>query len=286
MGLSENGRPYDTGTNIGVIAGQSIGEPSTQLSLNVFHTGGLAKGRGARSFSTFDRMKQLLTMPKEVPDEAPLARSGGTITKIEKAPQGGEYVYIGGDPHYVPSSQTRAFKRGDRVARGDSLTTDGVVNPKQLLPLKGVEAVQDYLTDHIHGVLKEAAPVKKRNVEVVVKTLTNVTRVEDPGDHPDWAPGDLRPASQVIDWNRKKAKKGKKVSHSPVLKGIDVLPKELEEDWVARMNFQDLSRTLAQAAREGWRSNIHGFHPIPALAHASEFGKAKGKLGPEWKGEY
>ena len=57
MGLSENGRSYDTGTNIGVIAGQSIGEPSTQLSLNVFHTGGLAKGKGAQSFSTFYRMK-------------------------------------------------------------------------------------------------------------------------------------------------------------------------------------------------------------------------------------
>jgi DNA-directed RNA polymerase subunit beta' len=285
MGLNENGRDYDTGTNIGVIAGQSIGEPSTQLSLNVFHTGGLAKGKGAQSFSTFDRMKQLLTMPKEVPDEAPLARKGGRVTKVEKAPQGGDYLYIGNDQHYIPSTQTLAFKRGDTVGRGDALTMDGVVNPKQLLPLKGIEAVQDYLSDQIHGVLKSAAPVRKRNVEVVVKSLTNVTRVDDPGDHPDWAPGDLRPASQVTDWNRKKRGK-KSVTHTPVLKGIDVLPKELEEDWIARMNFQDLSRTLAQAAREGWRSNVHGFHPIPALAHATEFGKGKQKLGPEWRGEY
>ena len=285
MGLSENGKSYDIGTNIGVIAGQSIGEPSTQLSLNVFHTGGLAKGKGAQSFSTFDRMKQLLTMPKEVPDEAPLALKGGKVEKVEKAPQGGEYLYVGGSQHYIPSTQTRAFKKGDSIGRGDSLTLDGVVNPKQLLALKGIEAVQDYLSGHIHDVLKQAAPVRKRNVEVVVKSLTNVTVIDDPGDHPDWAPGDLRPASQVLAWNRS-SKKKKSATHTPVLKGIDVLPKELEEDWVARMNFQDLGRTLSKASREGWRSNIHGFNPIPSLAHATEFGKGKEKLGPEWRGQY
>jgi DNA-directed RNA polymerase subunit beta' len=284
MGLSENGRTYDTGTNIGVISAQAVGEPSTQLSLNVFHTGGLAKGKGAKSFSTFDRLDQLLKMPQTLPNKAPLAAMSGRVTKIEKSPAGGEDVYIGKVRHYIPSTQERLVRKGQKVKKGDALS-DGLIDPKQLLPLKGVDAVQDYLSDEIHGVLKTSAPVKKRNVEVIVKAMTNVTRVDDPGDHPDWAPGDLRPTSRITFWNRKR--KGKKpVQHTPVLKGIDVLPKELQEDWVARMNFQDLNRTLAQAAREGWRSNIHGFHPVPGLAHATEFGRGKEKHRAEWRGQY
>jgi DNA-directed RNA polymerase subunit beta' len=286
LGLNEEGRTYDSGTNIGVIAAQSIGEPSTQLSLNVFHTGGLAKGRGAKSAGTFERLNQLLKMPQSLPNKAPLALESGRISKIEKAPQGGEYMYVGDSRHYVPENQMRAFKRGDKVSRGDALTIDGLVDPKQLLPLKGIRAVQDYLADEIHDVLGTAAPIKKRNVEVVVRSMTNVTRVDDSGDHPDWVPGDVRPASNVLHWNRSRASRGKKpVRHTPVLKGIDVLPKELQEDWIARMNFQDLNRTLAQAAREGWRSNIHGFHPVPGLAQATEFGRGKGKV-PTWEGQY
>jgi hypothetical protein len=229
-------------------------------------------------------MKQILRLPKEIPHEAPLSRLSGKITKIDKAPQGGSMVQVNGMQHYVPEMQTLAFKVGDSVGRGDSLTLDGTVNPKQLLPLKGIGAVQDYLSSQIHGVLRTSAPVRKRNVEVVVKAMTNVSRVSDSGGHPDWAPGDLRPTSQIEDWNRRN--RTKPVKYTPILKGVDVLPKEVEEDWIARMNFQDLGRTIQQAAREGWRSNIHGFHPVPALANATEFGKGKERLGDKWRGEY
>ena len=283
LGINENGRPYDIGTNIGVIAGQSIGEPSTQLAMRVFHTGGLAKGKGAQTHNMFKRLDQLLKMPQDLPDKAPLALQSGRVTKVEKAPQGGEDVYVGGIRHYVPSSQERLVKKGDKVQRGDALS-DGLISPKELLPLKGVRAVQDYLSDQIHTVLGKAVPVRRRNVEVVVKAMTNVSRVEDPGDNPDWTHGDLRPTSEVLAWNRKKGRKPAR--HSPVLKGIDVLPKELGEDWVARMNFQDLGKTLAQAAREGWRSNVHGFHPIPALARAEGFGRVNKLIDKDWKGQY
>jgi DNA-directed RNA polymerase subunit beta' len=174
-------------------------------------------------------------------------------------------------------------KRGDRVKRGDALTADGAVDPKQLLVLKGVRAVQDYLSNAMHAVLGTAVPVKRRNVEVVVKAMTNVTSLDDVADHPDWVIGDVRPTSQVEAWNRKR---GKKIKHTPVVKGVNVLPTEVQEDWIARLNFQNLNRTLAQAAREGWRSNIHGFHPVPGLAFATEFGKGEKRHGEEWRGQY
>jgi DNA-directed RNA polymerase subunit beta' len=292
MGLTEGGKDYDIGTNVGVIAAQSIGEPSTQLSLNVFHTGGLAKGKGAKSANTFDRLGQLLRMPKNLPNASPLALTSGTVSKVEKAPQGGEYLYIKDSRHYIPATQKRKAKVGQRISKGDALT-DGVSDPKQLLALKGIRPTQDYLTDEIQSVMETAIPIKRRNVEVVVKAMTNVTRLDDSGDHDEWVTGDIRPASQVEAWNRrerrkaaKEKRKAKQVRHTPVIKGVDVLPIEVQEDWIARLNFQRLSGTLAQAAREGWRSNIHGFHPVPGLAHATEFGKGKERLREKWKGQY
>jgi DNA-directed RNA polymerase subunit beta' len=286
MGLSESGKPYETGTNIGVIAAQAVGEPSAQLSMRVFHTGGLAKGLGAGSADMFLRLKQVMTMPKELPNAAPLSLASGNVTQVERAPQGGEYVTVGKFRHYVPANQERRVRKGSKVEKGDALS-DGLVDPKRLLPLKGLRKVQDFLSNELSNVMQTAVPFRRRNAEVVVKSMTNVTEIDDPGDHPDWNVGDTRPSSLVQHWNARNKRKGKKeVKHTPVIKGVDVLPNEMQEDWVARLNFQRIQSTLTRAAREGWKSAIHGFHPVPGLARATEFGKGKQRLGEEWKGQY
>jgi DNA-directed RNA polymerase subunit beta' len=167
-------------------------------------------------------------------------------------------------------------RKGQALKKGDALS-DGFINPRDLLPLKGMQAVQDQIAGDLYDVLKTVAPVRKRNIEMVVKSATDSTIIDDPGDHPEWIRGDRRKISQVNAWNRKS--KGKKVKHDPELFGIDTLPKMLQEDWIAQLNYQDLSRSLANAASQGFRSKIHGFHPIPALAFAKEFGKSDGVMG-------
>ena len=213
--------------------------------------------------------------------------SHSTVSKIEKAPQGGHNVFIGDRRHYVSAAQDIQVTKGQKVERGQPISS-GSIDPKQLLALKGIRAVQDYVSTEMQSVLQTAVPVKRRNVEVVVKAMTDMTRIDDPGTHPDWSVGDMRPTALVNSWNSKSGKKGqqKPIQHSPVVKGVDTLPLEMQEDWVARPNFQNLNRTIAQGAREGWKSEIHGFHPVPGAAYAAEFGKGKDKLGPEWKGQY
>jgi DNA-directed RNA polymerase subunit beta' len=283
MGLATGGRSYDIGDNVGVLAGQAVGEPSTQLAMRVFHTGGLAKGQGAQTHEMFSRLQKLLRLPKRVPNAASLARASGAVTKIEKAPQGGEFLTIGGMKHYVPTSQERTVRLNERVRKGDSLS-DGVIDPRGLLALRDIEAVQDFIAGELLRVLGSAVPVRRRNVEVVVKSLTNVTHIDDESNHPEWVAGDVRPLSQVQAWNRKHP--GKQVVHTPVLKGVDILPLEMQEDWVARLNFQKLNRTITQAAREGWRSDVNGFHPVPAAARGVDFGQAKDRMGSAWRGQY
>ena len=282
-GLAAGGSHYRVGDNLGVMAGQAVGEPSTQLALNAFHTGGVAKGAAARSQSTFDRLNQLLMLPKIVIGKGPLAKEDGEVSRVEAAGQGGQNVFIGDAKHYVPAGQTLRFKQGEQVRQGDALS-DGVIDPRELLQLKGIDAVQDYIAEEIHNLLKSEVKVRRRNVEVVVKALTNITKVQDAASHPEWVPEDVRPTSKVEAWNREHP--GNKVEHRPLLKGINMLPLEMSEDWVAHLNFQRLTSTIQQGAAEGWKSNIHGFHPIPAVALGVEFGKGQHHLGEKWKGQY
>ncbi len=281
-GLSAEGKPFDIGTNFGVIAAQAIGEPSTQLSLNVFHTGGLAKGKGSDSVNKFKQLSNLLRMPSTLQhvETAALAQLDGQVSNIKTAPQGGKHVFLRrGEKdhmHYVSAAQDVTVRKGQTIKKGDALS-DGFVNPRDLLPLKGMEAVQDQISSDLYDVMKTVTPIRRRNIELVVKSATDSTIVDDPGDHPDWLRGDRRRISQVKAWNKKT--KGKEVKHNPELFGIDVLPKMLQEDWIARLNYQDLSRSLAEAAQQGFRSNIHGFHPVPSLAFAKEFGKSDGVMG-------
>ena len=287
MGLAENGRPYDIGDNVGVTAAQALGEPSTQLSLNVFHQGGLAKGRSSESLGTFKRLEELLTLSTRLPFAAPLAPQAGRVTKISKAPQGGSFVHVGTSESWVPPGQDLKVKPGQSVMRGSALST-GPQNPEDVLRLRGLHPLQDYVTDQIQGVLKNAAPVRRRNIEVVVKAMTDVTQVEDAGDHPDWVPGDMVPVTKVNAWNRKAGRaKNKLVIHEPQVKGVNLLPQAVKEDWMARLNFNGLERSLTQAMREGWSSNLHGFHPVPGMAFGSEFNRAKSKGAvKDWRGEY
>tara|TARA_B100000131_G_scaffold318887_1_gene363662 strand:+ start:118 stop:783 length:666 start_codon:yes stop_codon:yes gene_type:complete len=221
-------------------------------------------------------------MPAALPNAAPLALATGEVRRVEKAAQGGHNVYVGNTKHYVPATQDVSVRKGQKIQKGTALS-DGLVDPRGLLALRGLQDVQDHLTTEITGVLGTAAPVKRRNVEVVVKAMTDVTRVDDPGDHPDWVPGDMQSYAAVRSWNSEN--KGKKVvTHEPVLKGVNALPLSVQEDWIARLGYNNLQRTLVEAAREGWKSNVHGFHPVPALAYAKEFGK---KISvKDWKGQY
>jgi len=286
LGLNEMGKESDIGTNIGVIAGQAVGEPSVQLSLNTFHTGGIAKGRSARSANTFQTLNNLLTLPKNLPDSAPLAERGGKVSTVRQAPQGGWDVEIGGKKHYVRGDHELMVRRGQEVRKGDALS-DGVVDPRKLLELRDVEDVQDLMSDEIESVLhNNAAKVKRRNIEVIVRAITNLAEVDDPGDNPDWSPGDFRRISEIKHWNDVSGPSKKDVRYTPTLKGVGQMPLAMQEDWMARLNFQKLNDTMERAVREGWKSDIHGYHPIPAAAHASEFGKGEEVLGKDWAGQY
>jgi len=281
FGLNENGEDHSVGTNIGVIAGHALGEPAMQLAMDSFHTGGVAGSRGAGAVSRIGRLKQLLNPPKKLPGSATLSRVGGKVQKIErdKDTQGWN-VYIGGEKHYAPS-QRKLLRDGKPLQVGSSMKkgsplTDGPINPRELLPLTDIPTVQNYLTKELYDGIYKDERVKRRNIEMVVRSLTNLTQVKDPGDS-DYFSGDIVLRSVIEEENKKAGSRSAPVTHRPVIKGLSQGALDQQEDWMARLNFRKLKETLMEGASKGWKTNLHGNNPIPAYAYGAEFGEGTPK---------
>jgi DNA-directed RNA polymerase subunit beta' len=271
-GTNENGELQPIGTNVGIIAAQALGEPATQLSMNAFHTGGVVGAKGTTAVSTFDRLDQLLGMPKTLPGAAVLSNTDGDVDRVQKDPAGGWSVFIKGQRHYVPSSRDLLVRKGSKVKKGEAITS-GPKNPREMLKLVGKNPVQSYLVDEIQKVYQNEAPLSRRNTETFVRALTNLSLVKNAGDHPELLPGDHAPTSKIEDFNSKLQSGKKPVTYEPILSGVDMLPLELQEDWLARLQSRNLRSTVLDAASEGWRSEVHSTHPIPGMAYGKEFGK-------------
>ncbi|MAP23577.1 MAG: hypothetical protein CL582_21830 [Alteromonadaceae bacterium] len=270
-GLFDNGSIIPKGTNIGLIAGTSIGERGTQLSMRVFHTGGVAGGGGS-VVGGIERVSQLLKMPAILPRSATLSPVTGDIKSVKESPVGGHDIVVGNEEAYIPGNLKVSIKRGDKVRKGQALST-GTINPHELLEKTNIETVQRYLADEIHKVYANEG-IKKRNVEVVTKALTNLGRVMDPGDSDKFIQGDYVSLSHAGVLNKTMKNP---IMVLPVLRGVETLPLDQTTDWLARLQYRKLKETFIRAANEGWESDIHGLHPAPGLAFSAEFGR-KDKL--------
>lgn len=290
-GLSPNGHHHPLGTNIGVIASQTVGERAVQLMLKSFHSGGTASiGGGPTLIGGFKRLEQLTTLPEKVPNQATLAMRSGTISKIEHKPTGVD-VYVDGHKHFVgkdPSgqelhkphagSQWTGLAVGQTVKAGDHLSdpTRSIVNPRDLYKATGsIEVVQNHLADEMHK-LYASENVKRRHLETVVRGLTSVTKVVDPGGASGILRGEFKPLASVHSLNKELQKAGRPlIEHTPTLRGVETVPHDMQDDWIAKLQHRRIIDTLTGAAALGSKANIHGTHPITGLAYGARFGLTK-----------
>jgi DNA-directed RNA polymerase subunit RPC12/RpoP len=223
------------------------------------NSGGVAASRGGGSVDKFTRLEQLLNIPKTLPGQATLAKSEGTVLKIEKDPStNGHNVFIKGPTgiheHYVSHYHDVLPQVGTQISKGDAIST-GPVNPHQLLKLKGMEAVKEYLTNELSGIYKEVGGTRRRNVEVVVRNLTNLTEIRDPANSEHMV-GDVVPISMVEHYNA--TTKGDKIIHSPVIRGVGEAARIKDNDWMTRLNFQHIQKTIMEGASKGWKTTTKG----------------------------
>lgn len=314
-GNDEQGELPDVGDNVGAKAGQTISEPLVQMIMETFHSGGTA-GTGADA-KGYERIGQLLKLPKKVEGAAPLAPASGKVEKIQKGAGGGYNVYVAGKRAYVPHGRKLKVKEGDQVEKGDALST-GPMKPQDIAQYKGMREAQEYIVDELQKSYHEQnVPIERKAFETITRSLGNFTQVTNNPKHSDHFPGDVIPLNEAENFNKSRymtvpveecsgyelaedlpsLKKGKElgdndvkllkgmgkeevrvakepVKHKPVLKGMSSVPM-MRQDWMAALGYQNLAEALTEGASQGWKTDTSGYHPVPAFAQGSTFGKGK-----------
>lgn len=290
-GYDPGGQAIGIGTNIGVQSAQALGERATQLTLSTFHGGGVYAPGASSAGNLYDQAEALLRMPSSMAGKpAVVAKQDAVVKSISpNKEKGGWDMVTEGDKDniFIPKGYTspwekkpeeqdrpdpvnKFFGKGAKIRKGDILT-DGVANPRDLLrATQDIGVVQDYLTDRLHGLFKREG-VMRRNVETVVKSMTETVEVIDPSDS-GLLPGHRIPTQKA----ERMRKRHPGLSFRPVLRGIDVAPRENREDWMAALNFNNIRKVVTEGAQIGATSNYHGVNPLPALAVGREFNRPRG----------
>jgi DNA-directed RNA polymerase subunit beta' len=200
QGLLTNGQPPEIGLNIGVRSAQSLSEPLTQFALNAKHGGRALKGSGdVKQLEGIKGIRSLLEIPSTFMHKAVLASKDGSVQSIVKAPQGGHYVTVADEQHYVSPDHKVIVEPGQSLYAGDMLS-DGVPKPDEVVKYKGLGEGRRYLVDALFDVYKRSgAEVDKRHLETLAKSVLNHVQVIDPGEGDAFLKGD------VINFNKLKA---------------------------------------------------------------------------------
>lgn len=165
------------GEMIGITAANAIGEPITQAALSTKHTAGQASGK--KRFSGFDYLNQLVQAPEVFKDRAPVAERGGRVTKVEDAPQGGRFVFVDDEPHYVLPDQNLEVKVGDEVEAGDALS-DGLVDPRDVVRLRGLGEGRRYMAERLKQMLDDSGvKTELRYTEMIARSALDHVNLDD-----------------------------------------------------------------------------------------------------------
>jgi len=185
VGHRERGRLAPLGDYVGIAAGQALSEKLTQGSLSSKHSGGIA-GAGPTGF---DLINQLAQVPEHFPGGATHSQFDGVVKQIRPAPQGGNFVDINNEEHYVPPEQTVSVKPGDPIEAGDVLSS-GLPNPAEIVKHKGIGEGRRYFMDAFRNAYKASGmSVHRRNVELATRGMIDHVRLTDLWG--DYAPDDV-----------------------------------------------------------------------------------------------
>lgn len=189
MGADPAGKMFAVGSSVGITSANAIGEPIAQGSLNTKHVGGQASKK--REFAGFDAINRFVESPEVFPDKAVVSEVDGKVDSIRPAPQGGIYVLVGDQEHYVLPGYEISVKVGDTVEAGQQLS-EGIGDPADVVRLRGLGEGRRYYAERFNQLLAESGmPTDMRNTELAARSALDHVRLTatDPGD--DTLPDDI-----------------------------------------------------------------------------------------------
>jgi len=243
------GFPVEIGEAVGIMAAQSIGEPGTQLTMRTFHTGGVA---GEDITQGLPRVEELFEARKPK-GQAIIAEFDGVIKIYED--KGKREVELLGEEgqrrsYQIPFGSRLRVQDGDYVEAGQEIT-EGSINPHDLLQIKGITAVQDYLLREVQRVYRmQGVDINDKHIEVMIRQILRKVKIEDPGDT-ELLSGGLIDAFELENENKRVIAQGLKPAVAkPVILGI-TKASLATDSFLSAASFQETTRVLTDAAIKG-----------------------------------
>jgi len=252
-----SGRLVRVGESVGIIAAQSIGEPGTQLTMRTFHAGGIA---GDDITQGLPRVEELFEArkPKGL---AIIAEFAGKV-QINDTKKKREIVITNEEAgesksYLVPYGSRIKVENGSYVEAGDELT-EGSVNPHDILKIKGLRGVQDYLLQEVQRVYRlQGVDINDKHIEVIVRQMLKKVRVDENGDT-DFLPGSLVDRMEFEETNKRMREQGLKEAEGKIVL-LGITKASLATDsFLSAASFQETTRVLTDAAIKGKKDPLIG----------------------------
>ena len=244
------GQPVQVGEAVGIIAAQSIGEPGTQLTMRTFHTGGVAGGDITQGLP---RVEELFEARK--PKGLAIISEFGGVVAIKDTKKKREITITDNETgnsktYLIPYGSRIKVQDGQVLEAGDELT-EGSVNPHDILKIKGVRAVQDYMLQEVQRVYRlQGVEINDKHVEMIVRQMLKKIKIEESGDS-DVLPGVSMDVLDFNDMNEKLIAEGKKPAEGKqVMLGI-TKASLATDSFLSAASFQETTKVLTEAAING-----------------------------------
>ena len=244
------GEAVQVGESVGIIAAQSIGEPGTQLTMRTFHTGGVAGGDITQGLPRVEELFEArkpkgLAIITEIPGRVEIRDTKKKREVIVTNEENGE-----SKTYLIPYGSRIKVLDGTYLEAGDVLT-EGSVNPHDILKIKGVNAVQDYMLREVQRVYRlQGVEISDKHIEVLVRQMLKKVRVEENGDT-DLLPGTLVDILEMEDINEKMIAEGKQPAEGKqIMLGI-TKASLATNSFLSAASFQETTKVLTEAAIKG-----------------------------------
>lgn len=251
------GEAVQVGESVGIIAAQSIGEPGTQLTMRTFHTGGVAGGDITQGLP---RVEELFEARK--PKGLAIITEIPGVVEIRDTKKKREIVVSDHDEanartYLIPYGSRIKVTDGQELEAGDELT-EGSVNPHDILRIKGVRAVQDYMLREVQRVYRlQGVEINDKHIEVIVRQMLKKVRIEENGDT-GYLPGTLINYLEFEETNAQMTEEGKEVAEGKrVVLGI-TKASLATDSFLSAASFQETTKVLTDAAIKGKIDNLIG----------------------------
>ncbi len=244
------GEAVQVGEAVGIIAAQSIGEPGTQLTMRTFHTGGVAGGDITQGLPRVEELFEArkpkgLAIISELDGRAEIRDTKKKREVIVTNDETGE-----SKAYLIPYGSRIKVQDGTTIEAGDELT-EGSVNPHDLLKIKGIRAVQDYLLREVQRVYRlQGVDICDKHIEVIVRQMLKKVRIDESGDT-DFLPGTLVDVLDFEDSNEELISEGKRPAEGKqVILGITKAALATNS-FLSAASFQETTKVLTDAAIKG-----------------------------------